>query len=110
MRLAIRESLLAFRRAPLLGLLSITTIAFSLFAFGLFGLVAVNLQSALRDVEDRVEVDVVIVFVPRVRHKRGLDARVVVALDRPAHLHVRFHVGFHVGAVGRTALSLTPWA
>lgn len=58
MKLAIRESLLAFRRAPLLGLLSITTIAFSLFAFGLFGLVAVNLQSALRDVEDRVEIRV----------------------------------------------------
>lgn len=58
MKLAIRESLLAFRRAPLLGLLSITTIAFSLFAFGLFGLVAVNLQAALRSVEDRVEIRV----------------------------------------------------
>lgn len=58
MRLAIRESLLAFKRAPLLGILSITTIAFSLFAFGLFGLVAVNLQSALRDVENRVEIRV----------------------------------------------------
>ena len=58
MKLAIRESLLAFRRAPLLGLLSITTIAFSLFAFGLFGLVAVNLEAALRDVEDRVEIRV----------------------------------------------------
>ncbi len=58
MRLAIRESWLAFKRAPLLGMLSITTIAFSLFAFGLFGLVAVNLQSALRDVENRVEIRV----------------------------------------------------
>lgn len=58
MKLALRESLLAFRRAPLLGLLSITTIAFSLFAFGLFGLVAVNLQTALRDVENRVEIRV----------------------------------------------------
>jgi cell division transport system permease protein len=42
----------------LLGLLSITTIAFSLFAFGLFGLVAVNLQTALREVENRVEIRV----------------------------------------------------
>lgn len=58
MRLAFRESWLAFRRAPLLGLLSITTIAFSLFAFGLFGLVAVNLERALKEVEDRVEIRV----------------------------------------------------
>lgn len=58
MRMALRETLLAFRRAPLLGLLSITTIVFSLFAFGLFGLVAVNLKAALRDVEDRVEIRV----------------------------------------------------
>ena len=58
MRLAFRESMMAFRRAPLLGLLSITTIAFSLFAFGLFGLLAVNLRAALRDVENRVEIRV----------------------------------------------------
>lgn len=56
MKLALRESLMAFRRAPLLGILSITTIAFSLFAFGLFGLVALNLRAALRDVGDRVEI------------------------------------------------------
>jgi len=54
--LAIREALLAFRRAPMLSALSVTTIAFSLFAFGLFGLVALNLRNALRDVEDRVEI------------------------------------------------------
>ncbi len=56
MRLAIREALLAFRRAPMLSALSITTIAFSLFAFGLFGLVALNIRNALRTVEDRVEI------------------------------------------------------
>ena len=56
MRLAIREALLAFRRAPMLSALSITTIAFSLFAFGLFGLVALNIRNALRQVEDRVEI------------------------------------------------------
>lgn len=56
MRLAIREALLAFRRAPMLSALSVTTIAFSLFAFGLFGLVALNLRNALREVEDRVEI------------------------------------------------------
>lgn len=56
MRLAFREVLLAFRRAPLLGVLSITTIAFSLFAFGLFGLIAININTALRGIEERVEV------------------------------------------------------
>ena len=56
MRLAIREALLAFRRAPMLSALSVTTIAFSLFAFGLFGLVALNIRNALREVEDRVEI------------------------------------------------------
>jgi cell division transport system permease protein len=56
MRLTVREALLAFRRAPLLSALSVTTIAFSLFVVGLFGLVAVNLQRALREVAERVEI------------------------------------------------------
>lgn len=56
MSLAWREALRAFKRAPMLSALSITTIAFSLFAFGLFGLVALNLRSALAQVEERVEV------------------------------------------------------
>ena len=54
--IALREALKAFRRAPVLSLLSITTIAFSLFAFGLFGLVALNIRDALQQVEDRVEI------------------------------------------------------
>ena len=56
MNLALREGLLSFRRAPTLSALSVTTIAFSLFAFGLFGLVAVNLRQALDQVGDRVEI------------------------------------------------------
>lgn len=56
MSLAVREALRAFSRAPMLSALSVTTIAFSLFAFGLFGLVALNLRSALQQVEDRVEI------------------------------------------------------
>ncbi len=56
MNLVIREALLTFRRAPLLSTLSVTTIAFSLFVVGLFGLVAVNLQDALRGVAERVEI------------------------------------------------------
>jgi cell division transport system permease protein len=54
--LALRTALTAFRRAPLLSMLSITTIAFSLFAFGLFGLVALNIRDALQRVEERVEI------------------------------------------------------
>jgi len=54
--LVLREALLTFRRAPLLSVLSVTTIAFSLFVVGLFGLVAVNLQQALREVAERVEI------------------------------------------------------
>lgn len=56
MRLAWREALLAFRRAPVLSALSITTIAFSLFAFGLFGLVALNIRDQLNQLEERVEI------------------------------------------------------
>jgi cell division transport system permease protein len=51
-----REALTASRRAPLLSALGIVTIAFSLFAFGLFGLVAINIRRALDQVEERVEV------------------------------------------------------
>ncbi|MEP6999405.1 MAG: permease-like cell division protein FtsX [bacterium] len=53
---ALRDALISFRRTPLLSALSITTIAFSLFAFGLFGLVALNIREALERLEDRVEI------------------------------------------------------
>ena len=56
MTLAVREAAQSFRRAPLLSVLSIVTIGFSLFAFGLFGLVALNIRKALTQVEDRVEI------------------------------------------------------
>src|SRR5256885_15934485 len=51
-----REALTASRRAPLLSALGIVTVAFSLFAFGLFGLVAINIRKALEQVSERVEV------------------------------------------------------
>lgn len=56
MRLAVREALLSFRRAPALSVLSITTIAFALFVTSLVALVALNLRVALTDVAERVEV------------------------------------------------------
>ncbi|HEX5005226.1 MAG TPA: permease-like cell division protein FtsX [Gemmatimonadales bacterium] len=52
-----RETIRSFRRAPMLSALSITTIAFSLFTVGLFGLVAVNMQEALRGISSRVEIE-----------------------------------------------------
>lgn len=56
MSLVLRETALAFKRAPLLSALSITTIGFSLFVFGLFGLVTINIRRTIGDVAERVEV------------------------------------------------------
>jgi cell division transport system permease protein len=56
MNRAFRDVLDDFRRTPLLSALSVTTIAFSLFALGLFGLVALNIRQALEKLEDRVEI------------------------------------------------------
>lgn len=56
MNLLWREALLAFRRTPMLSALSVVTIAFALFVTGLFGLVALNLRTALSEVAERVEV------------------------------------------------------
>jgi cell division transport system permease protein len=53
---AVRTAITAIKRAPLLSALSVTTIAFSLFAFGLFGLVALNIRNALQKVGERVEI------------------------------------------------------
>jgi cell division transport system permease protein len=53
---SLRDALITVRRSPLLSALSVTTIAFSLFAFGLFGLVALNIREALDRLEDRVEI------------------------------------------------------
>ncbi len=56
MRLTVRETLLSFRRAPVLSALAVTTIAFALFVLGLFGLVVINLRSTLSQIEERVEI------------------------------------------------------
>ena len=53
---SVREGLAGFRRAPLLGGLSITSIGLSLLIIGLFGLSAHNIDRALSGVEERVEV------------------------------------------------------
>jgi cell division transport system permease protein len=53
---ALREVLIAFRRAPLLTGLSATMIALSLLVVGLFGIAAYNVRLALERMESRVEV------------------------------------------------------
>src|SRR5688572_45637 len=53
---ALREALLAFKRAPMLTLLSALMISLSLLVIALFGLVTSNIQSGLNDLEARVEV------------------------------------------------------
>jgi cell division transport system permease protein len=50
------EALAAFRRAPMLTGLSAAMVGLALFVVGLFGLAAHNLQMALSQVEERVEV------------------------------------------------------
>jgi cell division transport system permease protein len=51
-----REALRTFRRTPLLSVLSVASIGFSLFTIGLFGLVAINFRETLRSMAERVEV------------------------------------------------------
>jgi len=55
-RLALREAVRSFGRAPVLSVLSITTIAFALFVVGLVMLVGLNVRAALEAVGERVEV------------------------------------------------------
>jgi len=56
MRLVAREALLAFRRTPMLSLLSVAAIGFSLFTIGLYALVALNFRGALEGLAERVEI------------------------------------------------------
>lgn len=88
MRIAFRDALFAVRKAPLLSALSVMTIAFSLFAFALFGLVAINIRSALEGVAERVEIrafvtdgtpieDITRVADEVARYREVLSARIV---------------------------------
>lgn len=56
MRLAAREAMRGFARAPILSVLSVTTIAFALFVVGLVVLVGLNVRQALEEVGERVEI------------------------------------------------------
>ena len=52
----LRDAFAAFRRAPSLTLLSVAMIGLSLFAIGLFAVVAHNVRVGLDTVESRVQV------------------------------------------------------
>ena len=53
---ALREALLAFRRAPLLTGLSAAMISVSLFVIALYGIAAHNISEVLERIESRVEI------------------------------------------------------
>lgn len=53
---SLREAIAAFRRAPLLVIISVVAVSLSLFVIGLFGLTAYNIRAALQEIEERVEV------------------------------------------------------
>ena len=83
MNLLWREAFLAFRRTRTLSVLSVVTIAFALFVTGLFGLVALNLRSALSGIAERVEV------VAFVLHGTPSQALTVAAQDIAAFPEVQ---------------------
>jgi len=87
MKLLWREALLSFSRTRTLSALSVTTIAFALFVTGLFGLVAINLRSALGQIEERVEI---VAFVLRGTPSQGLAVAMEDISAFPEVLSVRY--------------------
>jgi cell division transport system permease protein len=82
-----REALLSFRRTRTLSVLSVTTIAFALFVTGLFGLVALNLRSALQQVAERVQV---VAFVKRDTPSTTISAAMADIAAFPEVLDVQY--------------------
>jgi cell division transport system permease protein len=82
-----REALLSFRRTRTLSALSVTTIAFALFVTGLFGLVALNLRGALRQVAERVQV---IAFIKRETPSQQITAAMSDIAVFPEVLSVQY--------------------
>ena len=87
MNLVTREALLSFRRTRTLSILSVTTIAFALFVSGLFGLVALNLRTALRQVAERVQV---VAFVKRDTPSQQVSAAMADITVFPEVLDVQY--------------------
>ncbi len=87
MNLISREALLAFRRTRTLSALSVTTIAFALFVTGLFGLVALNLRTAIASVAERVQV---VAFVQRGTPTEAITAAMQDIAAFPEVLDVQY--------------------
>jgi cell division transport system permease protein len=86
-KLVAREALLSFRRTRTLSILSVTTIAFALFVTGLFGLVALNLGSALRQVAERVQI---VAFIKRETPSQQITAAMSDIAIFPEVLDVQY--------------------
>jgi hypothetical protein len=80
--LTTREALSSFRRTRTLSILSVTTIAFALFVTGLFGLIALNLHTALQQVAERVQV---VAFVKRDTPSQQISAAMADIAVFPEH-------------------------
>jgi cell division transport system permease protein len=83
----LREGILNLRRAPLLSITSIAVMGLSLFVFGIFLLITVNLRAAITAVQRQVEVAVFLRDDVREEELRSLDA---FLREHPGVLDVRF--------------------
>jgi cell division transport system permease protein len=83
----LREGISNLRRAPLLSITSIAVMGLSLFVFGIFLLITVNLRAAIVAVQRQVEVAVFLSDDVREEELRSLDA---FLREHPGILDVRF--------------------
>lgn len=84
---SIREAVAGFRRAPVLTGLAAAMVGLALFVVGLFGLAAHNLQVALVELEERVEV---VVYLREGTLSREVDLATSQLLAVPAVAEVRY--------------------
>ena len=84
---SLREALAAFRRAPMLALLSALMIALSLFVVGLFGLVAYNVKKVIERMEQRVEV---VAYLRDTAEPADVDAALATVKTWPEVRDVRY--------------------
>jgi cell division transport system permease protein len=85
--LVTREALQSFTRTRTLSALSVIMIAFALFVTGLFGLVALNLRSAMRQVAERVQV---VAFIKRDTPSQQISAAMSDIAAFPEILGVQY--------------------
>jgi cell division transport system permease protein len=76
----IQEAIAAIKRTPLLTGLSALMVGLALFVVGLFGLATHNLQQALEDIEERVEV---VAYLREGTHSEQIDQAILALGDLP---------------------------